>query len=503
MNSEKVHTIVDQAKKITLGVLVAACLVSFIYKAASLQNKSKQVVLSFYGTNLPYENALKAAASSYNELQHDYEVVIDKQDAGNYRTWMGARLAGGNSSDILATNISYANTDAQNGYLCDLSEYLNQANPYSTTGVSWAKDFSGTYLQQTAYANDTSKFYCLPTSTVSVRLMINKDLFAKYGIALPSEEWTFSDFRKICEAFENNGVTALEIANAKFINYMVSWMIDIMLAQVEYDSISLWDTNKNRQIETQEICGAFLGNDKIDLTKDTGFNEVMEFLKKYSAYFGTGFNSRNDASENFFRQRTPMYFCGSWGVSGLELTLANENPDADKTNPYDKFSYYSLPFPKLTSDVYLNSSENFHFSSLKKVYPYQELGEPSDCFCIPKTDIDKGTFQGAVGFLQYLTSPTGASQTAKIAYMIPITKGVEINDAMKDYLPPEDSESIRMRFNLLNLGDGVAEEYHFKQVQLYLMQDSSAISLATFTKNIENKYLEVTSALAEENGWEF
>ena len=74
---------------------------------------------------------------------------------------------------------------------------------------------------------------------------------------------------------------------------------------------------------------------------------------------------------------------------------------------------------------------------------------------------------------------------------------------MTDFLPPSNSESIKMRFNLLNLADGVAEEYHFKQVQMYLMEGNGSISLSTLLKNVQKRYLEVTERIREDNEWEF
>ena len=490
----------DKIKKILAGVLVVTSITSMIVKATS-NDTSEQIVLSFWGTNLPYQFALEDVASQYNEMQDKYEVVIDKQDAGNYRTWMGARLAGGNASDLLATTIVYANTDASNGYLYDLSEALNKPNPYSQSGRLWKDDFSGTYLTQAAYANDTSKYYCVPTSTVSVRIIINTDILTSNGIEIPDESWTFSDFRRICEKLEANGYTAMEIANAKFINYMVSWMIDIMMAQLKYDEVLGYDVNSNGQVETEEIVRAFLSEDSsLNLSKDKDFKEVLEFLKEWSEYWGMGFNSRDDTSENFLRQTVPMMFCGSWGVSGIELTLSNENPEADKTNPYKMFNYVSLPFPKLEKNTYIDKDTTFTFTNLKSGLPLQELGEPSGCFCIPKSTAESGKLEGVVDFLQFFTSAQTAGFMAQQAYELPVTKDVVVNEKMHDFLPPDNSESIRMRFNLVNLSDGVAEEYHFKQVQMYLMGD---VSLTNLCKNVQNKYVEVTELLKEDNGWEW
>ena len=293
----------------------------------------------------------------------------------------------------------------------------------------------------------------------------------------------------------------MEIANAKFINYMVSWMIDIMMAQLKYDDILTFDENGNGQVETEEIVKAFTKEEgEIDISKDKDFKEVMEFLKLWSPYWGMGFNSRDETAENFLRQSVPMMFCGSWGVSGIELTLANENPEADKTNPYKPFNYISLPFPKLEKQTYIDSETTYTFTNLKEGLPFQELGEPSGCFCIPNSTVENGKLDGALDFLQFFTSTKMASYMAQAAYEIPVTKGVEVSEKMTDFLPPENSESIRMRFNLLNLADGVAEEYHFKQVQMYLLDE---ISLTSLCKNIQKKYIDVTMLLKDDNGWEW
>ena len=76
-------------KKILAVVLVIASVTSMVVKVASNKSlRERQIVLSFWGTNLPYQFALEEVARQYNEMQDKYEVVIDKQDAGNYRTWM-------------------------------------------------------------------------------------------------------------------------------------------------------------------------------------------------------------------------------------------------------------------------------------------------------------------------------------------------------------------------------------------------------------------------------
>ena len=99
---------------------------------------------------------------------------------------------------------------------------------------------------------------------------------------------------------------------------------------------------------------------------------------------------------------------------------------------------------------------------------------------------------------------------AERAYEIPVTKGVQVSEKMSDFLPPENSESVKFRFNLLNLADGVAEEYHFKQVQNYLMgelalnrKESKNGRTDGLMDLIQKKYLEVTQILRDDNEWEW
>ena len=465
---------------------------------------SDELKLSFWGTNLPYQYALEEAALRYNNIQSKYKVVISKEDAGNYRTWMSSQLAGGTASDILATTSIYADADAQNGYMYDFSQELNLPNPYNLEAKTlWKEDFAGSYLQILEDKNVSGRWNCIPTSTVSVRFMINTDMLRANGISIPDQNWTFSDFRKICEIFESKGVTAIEIANAKFINYMVSWLLDVFLGQVMYDEISEWDVNLSGQIETEEIVKILLDKNvnNLNFKQNNDFKSVLTFLKQWSAHWGSGFNSRSDTSESFLRQQTPMFFSGSWGVAGVELTLGNDNPEADPTNPYDMFNYISLPVPRLEKVNYISAGESFEFPNLKENLPLQELGEPSGCFAIPSSTVKNGKLEGALDFLQFLTSPQIASVMADIAYEIPVIKGVNINEKMSDFLPPENSQTLKMRFNLLNLADGTAEEYHFKQMQLYLMNGTGSISQDTFCNNIQLRYLSVANQLAIDNEW--
>ena len=163
-------------KTITLYALIGICCCSMIFSLIGNRKSGNVIKVSFWGTNLPYQYALEEIARRYNEFQSDYEVVISKEDAGNYRTWMSAQLAGGNASDLLMTTPVYADADASNGYLYDLTDALNQPNPYNDEDELWKDSFAGSYLTQVQDKNNPGQWNCVPTSTVSVRIVINKEM---------------------------------------------------------------------------------------------------------------------------------------------------------------------------------------------------------------------------------------------------------------------------------------------------------------------------------------
>lgn len=496
----------EKIKSKALIVLLVLCFGSMGFNMFNGNDRSGKLKVSFWGTNIPYYNAMTEIVETYNEkYKKDFEVILSKEDAGNYRTWMSAQLSGGNASDILMTTPVYADTDASTGKLIDLTKYLNQVNPYNDTPELWRDTFAGSYLTQVQDTNQVGRYNCIPTSTVSVRVVVNKEMLEERDIAIPDENWTFSDYRRICEAFEEEGMIGMQVANMEQIDYMVSWMSDIFLAQVMYDEILTWDTNGNDMIDAQEIARTFLSDDvKFDITKSNAYKSVMQFMKKWSAYWGDGFTSlkTSTVSENFLRQQVPMMLSGSWGVAGIELTLSNQNAEADPTNPYTKFDYVSLPFPRLEENVYLSQSESYTFTGLKANLPLQELGEPSDCYCIPASVQKNGKLDAAVDFLQFLSSREAAEILANTSFSIPVLTNVQVNPIMQDYLAPTNSESIRMRFGLQKLADGTAQEFHFKRMQTYLSPDGKT-SLTKLCKDVQERYLEVTDLLAKDNEWTF
>ena len=76
----------NKIKSAALYVLVAVCFGSLIFNVIGGGSRGKIIKVSYWGTKLPYKDALEEGARRYNAFQSEYAVVVSQEDAGNYRT---------------------------------------------------------------------------------------------------------------------------------------------------------------------------------------------------------------------------------------------------------------------------------------------------------------------------------------------------------------------------------------------------------------------------------
>lgn len=104
-----------------------------------------------------------------------------------------------------------------------LEPFDPEANFYDFSNAPWVKDLTLTSLNQTIYRG---KVMGLPHWEASISgIIYNKNLFARLGIALPTNQQEFFD---VCEALKSNGITPL---------YLPFKVPSMLLYQFPMDSI--------------------------------------------------------------------------------------------------------------------------------------------------------------------------------------------------------------------------------------------------------------------------
>lgn len=109
----------------------------------------------------------------------------------NYDTKLQTQLAAGDAPDIFQLGDGDISTFAAKGVLADLTSYVKGSN-----GLNMS-DFQSS-IMDIGVVN--GKYYTLPDNYSTFAVYINKDMFQKAGLALPTANWTWADFEKDAKA---------------------------------------------------------------------------------------------------------------------------------------------------------------------------------------------------------------------------------------------------------------------------------------------------------------
>lgn len=468
------------------GLLIALCMVLLISGCGTGEGSGNgsgpiEIEMVHWANSLPHKNALQRIADNYNASQDEVVVTVTLIAADSYRSWLLTQLAGGIAPEMYMTNTGWADADAKNGYVLELTQFLNEKSKY--TDDLWINNFEEGYMRVAQDSENSGHWNSIPTSTVSTRVYYNKEMFDAYNVPHPYDGWTWEEFISACQTFEDNGIVALPVPNSAMADYNVGWSFDLMNEHILSDRYKEIDVDDVVGIQMREMVRA-LDLGLIDYT-DPQFKESFRIIKEWSQYWTPGFNalSVSESHDMFLRQDSPMLFNGSWTLKGTEMCLAGDVEGVS----FEPFDYGIVSFPELTGQTseYVDESVDF-----------PELGGPAFAFAVPATVIDSGKMEATIDFYQYFTAPENFKILAEEAYDIPIIKNIEIDEKIKGFLPKGPVVTGRL------FGDGLNSttlaDYVFKMTQLYL---DNQMELDQLAQEIQNEYVKYANIIKENNDW--
>lgn len=150
----------------------------------------------FYGSNWEVpgtahyeilEAAMKKFESKYPNVNVVYEKGIESQ---NYSEWLSEQIMKGTEPDV------YLVLDEDFDTLSSLG-VLKKLDMLETKD----RDFDSSVFYQTVYkaGQCADGQYALPMECNPTLMFVNKTLLEKEGIDVPDDDWTWDDFKKICE----------------------------------------------------------------------------------------------------------------------------------------------------------------------------------------------------------------------------------------------------------------------------------------------------------------
>lgn len=409
-------------------------------------------------------------ARSYMEKRPDVAIQLQLQNFGGveqHRTWVTTQLLGGTAPDIFTTRYIWDQEDLKKGLLVDLTPYFSKKSPY-LGDKSWEEIFPKALLQRLIGENKT--YASVPTSVDSVRVLYNKDLFAKAGIQSPPNTW--NEFLAAQEKLKAIGVTPFGFPNTKPGDYSYSWSVRILTEELIAGEYEALDVNKSGFIEVNEYTRA-VDQGIVDIEKSP-YKDVFPIMKQWSQYWPKGFNGID------FAASSDMFLRGE--VAMVMRTSAQAKPLYESKARV--FEMAAFPLPYLTK-------EN-HPDAIGKLIEIG--GVPAGNLAIPKS-IKPEKLEAAVDFISYATSAQVQGAMAEKLYRTPATTSADMPDHLKGFLFVGEP----MKLNIYGGEvDKNVTENNQKLGQLYL---EGSLPLDSYLNDLKKVMINGIQQKKEENKW--
>ena len=258
-----------------------------------------------------YEEDNGAQGKAWKQAIADFQkktgikVNFEKKTFEQIRQNASQILNSDDAPDVMEYNKGNATAGllSSQGLLSNLNDYVKQ--------YQWNKKITGSLAVPGRYDEKgvmgSGDWYGITTYGEEVIMYYNKDMFEKYGIAIPK---TMSELEQAMQKFKDNGVTALSEGVAEYPLQHLWWQLVLQKAD-------------------QRLINAYQRYDgKVDwqgpaMTYAT--DTIKDWVNKgYISKDSTGLKAE-DAGQNFMKGTYPMLFSGSWWFGRFQSDIPNVN----------------------------------------------------------------------------------------------------------------------------------------------------------------------------------
>ncbi len=297
-----------------LVIIAVIALVGGVFFAAGAKEKAAEPkvlrVWDIYPEGTPFRGVLDGAIGRFKADYPDYEVeVISYGDMSNYKTKFATMMAAGaKDADVFQTwGGGQLAMYADKGLVMELTP--------SMKSEGWIDRFSSAAL---TFVSSDNKVWGVPVELANVMIYYNKDIFARYNLAVPK---TYDELLQVCRVLKNNGVIPMVLALNK-----AEWVGDFFY---QYLVTRLGGLEPFKKAIAREPGGSF---------DDPVFVEAGRLLQQMvrEGCFQDGFLGAEYASmrQIFTQEKAAMMLMGSW----LPGQIASEAADM-----YHKVDFFDFP----------------------------------------------------------------------------------------------------------------------------------------------------------------
>ena len=258
-----------------------------------------------------YEEDNGAQGKAWKQAIADFQkktgikVNFEKKTFEQIRQNASQILNSDDAPDVMEYNKGNATAGllSSQGLLSNLNDYVKK--------YQWNKKITGSLAVPGRYDEKgvmgSGDWYGITTYGEEVIMYYNKDMFDKYGIAIPK---TMSELEQAMQKFKDNGVTALSEGVAEYPLQHLWWQLVLQKAD-------------------QRLINAYQRYDgKVDWqgpAMNYATDTIKDWVNKgYISKDSTGLKAE-DAGQNFMKGTYPMLFSGSWWFGRFQSDIPNVN----------------------------------------------------------------------------------------------------------------------------------------------------------------------------------
>ncbi len=358
-------------KKI-LSVSLIFCLVGLC--AAFFNNNKKinsQIVIQFASWGSESEiNILKPIIKDF-ETENPNIKIDFMHIPQNYFQKIHLLFASNTAPDVIFINNQYLPIYANAGLLEDLSSEFD-------TGVFYEKSIQA--------LSQNGKIYAIPRDLSNLVIFYNKDLFKKYGVKEPFENWDLDDLLDISKEITHLP-NVFGISFDEFPLFYLPYMT----------TCGGWSKYDTENYFNKEV----LHNE----TNAKGLNFYANLRKKYHLAPTKSETASATMSQMFLQERIAMQISGRWMVR--------------KYRQEAKFEWDVIQFPACTKGK-------------NSVVPLDTSG-----WAVSKSSKNKAE---AIKLVKYLASQESIEKFTKSGLIVPARIDVAQSDVFLDNLPPKNAQ---------------------------------------------------------------
>lgn len=385
---------------IMITALIAVALLVVVkkpYIQASGESKKKiklRFISSWAGTDNK-AGKLEELLKKFQIDNPDIEVVNESMNGDEFLFTLKTDFAEGNDPDVFGL---WPGSDIKKlikaGKVADLTEAL-------MTDMKWYESFG---KEIWAYDTFNGKIYGLPSEIIYEGLFINRDIFQKYNVKVPTN---YDELKNAVITFKKNGIIPIAYNSMTEGTYL-------------YQNIVMKLAGKNCAEDS-------FTNGKLDKS----FKEAMDYVSELynmGAFPDNAFTIDNNTRNSlFFNKKAAMIVQGSWfiGQGGVD-----SNDESVEIVPFPAFKTGNADPSAL---IYGIGNGNFHISS----EAWKDKEKRDACLKLLKALTSEETSK-------YLSNETGYISNIKITTPetnIPrmVVKGRELINHSKELVGPIDS----------------------------------------------------------------